>query len=185
MVTSNVTRFNSLQPAAPHSFTILPDEAQRGSLEFQSYAELVARQLESYGWQPVAPVAGTPPADTVVQIHWGVGEPRTVTWQSPSSVYGGMGWGGSPWYGGGGFYDPFPYWETQSQTYFKRWVAVDVVEGAPWRRGERIKLFEGRAVNESTHTEIAPVMPALVKALFTNFPGANGSTVEVKVPKGQ
>jgi hypothetical protein len=49
----------------------------------------------------------------------------------------------------------------------------------------RTVLFEGRAVAEGQRREIAPVMPYLVRALFTGFPGSSGTTVRVDVPVGK
>lgn len=178
VVQTDVTRFHvlGLDPA-PGSFTIVPDSTQVGSLEFQDYASQVAGALQARGWRPVAPGSGR--ADALVSVHWGTGPANVVTWQSPSSVYTGMGWGSrSAWYGGG-FYDPFPYWETRSATYFPRWLAVEMVEAG---NGGRKVLFEGRAVAEGTRREVAPVMPYLVRALFTGFPGSSGTTVRVDVP---
>ncbi len=183
LVRTDVTRFHRLDgPATDRAFTILPRDQQRGSLEFQRYAEMVAAQLERRGWRPVP---ASQPADTVVLLEWGAGQPRTVTWQSPSSVYSGFGWGPrSHWYGAGvgiPLGDPFPYWETRSATYFPKWVALDILDARAWPEERRV-VFEGRAVTESGRREIAPVMPYLVEALFTGFPGASGGTVEVDVP---
>lgn len=184
LVRTDVTRFHRLDssPAMDNSFTILPRDRQRGSLEFQRYAEMVAAELRRRGWRPVP---ASQPADAVVFLEWGAGEPRTVTWQSPSSVYSGFGWGPrSHWYGAGvgvPLGDPFPYWETRSATYFPKWVTVDIVDARAWPQERRV-MFEGRAVTESGRREIAPVMPYLVEALFTGFPGASGATVEVNVP---
>lgn len=178
IVQTDVTRFHVLgNPAQPGSFTIVPDATQVGSLEFQDYASQVATALQAHGWRPVPPGGGH--ADALVSVHWGVGPPNTVTWQSPSSVYTGMGWGPrSAWYGGG-FHDPFPYWETRSQTTYPRWLAVEMVESGG---GGRKVLFEGRAVAEGGRREITPVVPYLVQALFTGFPGSSGTTVRVNVP---
>lgn len=174
---ADVTRFHTLGAnPPPGSFTIVPDAAQVGSLEFQDYASQVANALAAKGWRPVAPGGS---ADAIVSVHWGVGAPNTVTWQSPSSVYTGMGWGPrAAWYGGG-WYEPFPYWETRAITYFPRWLAVEMTEA---RAGGRKVLFEGRAVVEGTRREIAPAMPYLVQALFTGFPGSSGTTVRIVVP---
>jgi hypothetical protein len=181
LVQADVTRFNALPPESRvRSFTILPEQGQIGSLEFQNYAQLVAAQLESNGWQPVAPTAGAEP-DALVYLHWGIGPAHTETWSSPSSVYGGYGWGPHPWYGGA-FYDPFPYWDTYSVTTFPKWLAVDILDGHGRRGG---KLFEGRAITEGRSPAIAPAMPYLVKALFTGFPGGNGQTVRVSIPVAQ
>lgn len=179
VVRSDVTRFHTLAAAqSGTSFTIVPDPPQVGSLEFQDYASRVADALSAQGWVPVPP-GGT--ADARVSLRWGVGPAETEFWQSPSSVYTGMGWGGSsPWYGGGvGYYDPFPYWETRSVTTYPRWLSVQILDA---KAGTRRVLFEGRAVASGKSQEITPTMPYLVQALFTGFPGANGTTVRVNVP---
>lgn len=177
VVQADVTRFHVLGATPnPVSFTILPDAAQVGSLEFQDYASQVADALSAKGWRPVAPGGH---ADVLVSLHWGVGPPDTVTWQSPSSVYSGIGSGPHNTWAGGGWSDPFPYWETRSATYFPRWLAVRMVTAG----GDRHTLFEGRAVATGTRREIAPVVPALVRALFTGFPGSSGTTVEITVPR--
>jgi hypothetical protein len=180
LVQADVTRFHVPPADGPRSFTILPDQGQRGSLEFESYAQQVAAQLERRGWRPVAATPGAE-AEAVVFLHWGAGPARTETWTSPSSVYGGVGWGHPHWVGGG-VWDPFPYWETRSMTYVVKWLAVDVLDGPAWRAGTPRKLFEGRAQTESGGASVAPVVPYLIKALFVNFPGADGATVRVTVP---
>ncbi|MGE5545692.1 MAG: DUF4136 domain-containing protein [Solirubrobacterales bacterium] len=184
MVQTDVTRFHQLPIAdGTRSFTILPDDGQRGSLEFQRYAELTANQLAAYGWHPVPSSAQ---ADAVAFLHWGIGPSRTEVWSSPSTVYGGYGYGWHHpyWYGGGAmpFGDPFPYWETQSATYYPKWVSVEILDAAAWKAGQRLVLFEGRAVTESGGREITPLVPYLMRALFTGFPGASGRTVHVNVP---
>lgn len=191
VVQTDVTRFHALpQVGAGRSFTIAPEGPQAGSLEFERYADLVADQLVRHGWRAVPPSrsAADRAADTVVKLSWGTGEPRVEAWQSPSSIYGGMGWGaGRRGYGAGiglPLGDPFPYWETRSATYFPKWVAVEILDAEANRAGLRRVLFEGRAVAEGSQREIAPVMPSLIEALFTGFPGASGRTVRINVPRG-
>jgi hypothetical protein len=176
MVQADVTRFTSLPPGTPgRSFTILPDEGQRGRLEFQQYADLVAAALAQRGWTPL-PASGH--ADTVVLVHWGTESPVTQVWQTPSATA----WGaGGPWWGG--WYQPFPYpyYESHSRTLWPKWLAVEILDGPRWRAGERHSLFEGRAVTEGAHPSIAPTIPYLAKAVFDNFPGTSGTTVRVSV----
>lgn len=185
LVQTDVTRFHHLPPVAEtRSFTILPHDVQRGSLEFERYAELVAAQLQQRGWRPVP---ASQPAEAVVFLTWGVAPPRTEAWSSPSTGIGmGMGWGSrSRSYGMGmGFPlgDPFPYHEVQTATYFPKWVALEIMDAQAWRDNQRVVLFEGRAVAESRVREITQVMPQLIQALFTGFPGASGQTVRVNVP---
>lgn len=183
IVQTDVTRFHSLPPAAEaRSFTIMPTAEQVGSLEFQRYAEMVAARLSARGWRPVPAGAG---AQALVRVFWSVGAPTTETWQTPSSVYGGMGWGPrSHYYGMGmGFPlgDPFPYWETRSRTNWPKTLAVEITEAGP---GDKRVLFEGRATTERGGREIAPLMPYLVEGLFTGFPGSSGDTVRINVPQG-
>ncbi|MGE5504216.1 MAG: DUF4136 domain-containing protein [Actinomycetota bacterium] len=181
LVQTDVTRFHAVPAGQPRSFTILPDQAQRGSLEFENYAQQVAAQLQTRGWRAVAATPGAE-AETVVFIHWGTGPGRTEAWSSPSSVYGGMGWGPRSHWMGGGVYDPFPYYETRAITYVPKWLTVDILDGPAWRAGTPRKVFEGRAVTDSGGEAVAPVVPYLIKALFVNFPGADGTTARVAVP---
>lgn len=188
VVRADVTHFTILPPTmAGKSFTIIPDPPQVGSLEFQRYAEMVANSLTAKGWRAIPPGGE---AETLVQIHWGLGPSRTVTWESPSSVgVGGMGWWGGPhhFHGAGvgmgvPFNDPFPYWETRSETYYPIWLNVEILDARAHRAGRRQVLFEGRAISERRRAEAALTMPALIQALFTDFPGMDGATVQVVVP---
>src|SRR5207244_1879404 len=82
-VSAYVTRFNSLSPTSGHTFTVVPDQAQTGSLEFQSVASQVADALANYGFQPVPPSGA--PADIAVLVHYGTpgARPQIVDWGPP------------------------------------------------------------------------------------------------------
>lgn len=177
VLNADVTRFTTLAPGAgAFSFTILPDQAQTGSLEFEAYAQKVAVALAGKGWTPVPASAD---AQAVVTLHWGGGPPRTVTWQSPAYAWGAFGY--RPWYGGG-LAEPFPDWETRSESYWPKWLAMTVEDGPSWRAGRKKVLFEGRAVAEGRSPAVGPAVPALIQALLTGFPGISGTTVRVTVP---
>lgn len=170
MVEADVTRFTTLPPGGGHSFTILPDSAQRGSLEFQHYAELVAAQLGRRGWQPLPAGNG---AAMVVLLHWGAGPPATTLWTDPEPE----------WYGPGpGPWGP-PYGATYAVTVWPKWLEVEVVDGPAWRQGDKRQVWQGKAITGGSQPSIAVAMPALVRALFTGFPGRNGETVRVSVPE--
>src|ERR1041385_9261611 len=79
-VSAYVTRFNTLDGATGRTFTIVPDQSQVGSLEFQSAADQVAAALSGYGFQPVP--ANGPPADYAVMVHYGTpgARPEIVNW---------------------------------------------------------------------------------------------------------
>ncbi len=178
VVQTDVTRFHDFEPSpAPRSFTILPDRDQVGSLEFQRYAELVAAALRARGWHPVESGGG---AKAVVTVRWGVGEPSAVITQSPSPNFG-LGFGSGRHGHGVGFGIGMPLgrydWDTRVVNTFPKWLEVTIADAE-----SRRVLFEGRAITEGTRREIAPVVPYLVRALFTAFPGASGSTVRIGVP---
>lgn len=181
LVSSDVTRFHSQMPPPGQSFTILPDADQRGSLEFQSYAEQVANALTAQGYRAIAPDG--PIADMVVFLRYGVEPGRTEVRTSP--VYGsaGYGWGPHSYGYGMGLGMPLgPDYETTTITKFARYLAIDIYDGPGFRAGGRQKLFEGRAISEGTSRDLVSVMPYLVRALFNNFPGPSGETIRVKVP---
>ncbi len=178
-VQTDVTRFTSLPPTGgARSFTILPQDGQVGSLEFERYADLVANQLAGLGWQPLP---ANRSASTVVLVHWGMGAPVTSTWSEPAWGWGG--WGPGPW--GGGFYSGFPYQDVYTQTEWPKWLEVTILDGPAWRAGTRQAIWQGRAVAQGPAPSIAPVIPYLVRGLFSGFPGLNGETVRVEVPRKQ
>ena len=46
--------------------------------------------------------------------------------------------------------------------------------------GERV--YESTLVTRSESAAVAPQMPAMIEALFADFPGVNGKTVTVNLP---
>ena len=100
---------------------------------------------------------------------WGFGHP----YYSRFGYYGASspffyGWDDSSWYGGGGIRD---YTEYKSELT----LAIRV-------RGTNQPLFDGRAQARSTDDELGVLVPNLVEAMFTGFPGRNGETVKITVP---
>ncbi len=164
-LTADVTRFNSLSAASGQTFTIVPDQAQVGSLEFQALADRVAAALSNYGFRPV-PHDGQP-ADFVVFVHYG----------SPGARQQVVYWGRPPWPRG-----PYPYPPYDVYWVFAYFLDVEMVDGPAWRRNERRAVFQGRALTETTARDANVILPYLVKALFTGFPGNNGQTVRITVP---
>jgi hypothetical protein len=109
--------------------------------------------------------------------------------------YGGF-YGRPYWsrYGYGGFRSPFywgwddPFWYNspysgfggdpiREYTVYKSQLDLDIV-----RRVDNQPLFDGRAVARSQTDELGTLVPNLIEAMFTNFPGENGKTVKITVP---
>jgi len=170
---ADVTQFSGAAPLpAGRTFVVSAEQDQGGSLEFQHYAALVGGALQDHGYKAAAPGAS---ADLVVVVHYGSAGNHTELWSDPS--WGG--WGGwgyrhhGPWGG--------PYGPTESQTYYSEMLEVQIFDGAAWRGNTRTMLYQGRAIGDSTVNEISAAVPALVKALFTHFPGNSGQTERITV----
>ena len=182
---TTVTSFH--QPGASWAgkrFAIVPDASQRDSLEYQSYAALVSRGLQQNGLVPAAEGR----AEVDVTLHYKVEELRPLVYHSP--VYAGFGpvWGGYPYYYGP-FYGPYfgraPYWpmgyayvggETRAYRNWRHELKVDI--GKP---GATSQQYQATAVVEGSNAALVSYMPALVEAIFHDFPGPNGQVRHVQV----
>jgi hypothetical protein len=49
------------------------------------------------------------------------------------------------------------------------------------RRADGKRLFEGKAEAASTSNRLPYLVPNLVEAMFTGFPGHNGETVKISI----
>ncbi|MCG6120647.1 MAG: DUF4136 domain-containing protein, partial [Blastomonas sp.] len=96
-------------------------------------------------------------------------------------------WGGL--YGrrafGYGFYDPFifgPGWNNDVRSYTVYTSALDLKID---RAVDNTRLFEGKAEAQSRSKNLQYLVPNLVEAIFTDFPGRSGETVQISIaPEG-
>ncbi len=77
------------------------------------------------------------------------------------------GWN-APFYGSGGGID--------SYTVYNSYLDVDIR-----RKLDNAALFEGRAKARSRTDNLGTLVPNLVEAMFTGFPGRSGETVRITV----
>ena len=185
---ARVNRFSML-PVAPQgeTFAIQPvDPRLEGSIEFRSYAGLVAQELQRFGYRPAADARS---ANLVVSLDYFVDNGREKVTSTPG--FGGWGWGGywgypyRGWGRGGwgswGFYDPF--WgpdfgaEVRSYTVYDSQLRMEI---SRTNGGERV--FEGTARATSRSDDLPWLVPNLIQAMFTGFPGNSGQTVKVSIP---
>ena len=173
---ADVTQFHPATGPLPagRSFAVAAEGDQNGNLEFQHYAALVGGALQDKGFKAAPPGA---PADMMVVIHYGGDGNHTELWTDPAWGAGyGYGWRHRGMWGG---YPP--YGPTESQTFYTETLEVQIFDGAAWRGNTRTMLYQGRAVGDSPVNEISAAVPALVKALFTHFPGNSGQTERITV----
>ena len=186
-LTTQVTSFHEAQHdrLAGRSFVITPTREQAESLEFRSYADLVRGALVGAGLV----AAGGGDAELEVTMRYSIDNGKAVTYGYPAYGYAAYGWAPYYWPGYGVPYmwpAAYPVGYGYSQTVFYRSelrLEISDRRGAPVKgsRGGG-RLFEGSVVAEGESPSLAPVMPAMVRALFSDFPGPSGVSRRVEVP---
>lgn len=188
---ARVARFQAMPAPTGQTFFVQPRDARMaGSLEFAQYANLVRSQLAAQGYQPAASPEA---ASLIVSLDYGIsgGREKVVTRPSPFGFYGGYGRFGYWPYGrfghfpfwGSAFYDPFwggpfDYPEVYSYPVYDSFLQMRITP-----KGSSQSVFEGRAEATTRTDDLTRLVPNLVTAMFTNFPGRSGETVRISVPQ--
>lgn len=186
---ADVSRFQSQLPApAGQTFVVVADDPKlSGGLEFAQYAGLVRDRLARLGYTPVADPGK---ADMIARFDYGVdngrervrstgvGRPYWDPWYGyrPFGYWGGsrFGYWGGPWHYG--WYDPFFDNGVESYTVYTSGMTLKID-----RRADGQRLFEGKAEAVSSSNRLQYLVPNLVEAMFTGFPGNSGETVRITV----
>lgn len=180
---TQVTRYQAMPAPQGQTFIVVPGEgmAAPGGLEFQRYAGIVVQQLQARGYQPAANGQG---ASMIVQLGYSVdhGQTRIVDYPGygrfgySSFYYPRFGFHRSPFFWG--WDDPFWY-GPGLDSYVEYHSEADLHIRAA---GTNQPLFDGRAQARSQTNRLDVLVPDLVEALFTGFPGQNGEVVKITVP---
>jgi len=186
---ADVSRFQELPAPQGQTFTIRAANASdQGGIEFGQYASLITTELQEIGYVPAS--GGT--ADMTVTLDYGVdqGRERTVVRSDP--FY-------DPYWGFGGYrpyvvrtrrgaryvmgyYDPFLYsgfnrgYDVDSFTVYTANLDMKID-----RNNDGKRLFEGKAEAKSRSNKLPYLVPNLVEAMYTGFPGNSGETVRISV----
>jgi hypothetical protein len=198
---AKVTRFQAMPAPQGETFYIVPGQglAQGGGLEFSRYATLVAQQMTAQGYtQAASPQAASmivqlgytvdDGTERVVVDRFGAGgyDPFFRGYYSPMAASAAasirlgvsttaapttaasaiMARARSPFYFG--WDDPFWFGgpNVREYTEYKSELDLDIR-----RRADNQQLFDGRAVARSTTDETTVLVPNLIQAMFTGFPG--------------
>jgi hypothetical protein len=188
---TEVSRYQAMPAPQGQTFFVVPGEgmAANGGLEFQRYAGIVAQQLQARGYTP----ATNPQSATMtVQLGYGVDRGQVRVTSDPFG-YGGFGpYGGGYFYPRYGFHSPFyygwddPFWYGgfggygRVDSYVEYHSQIDLHIRAA---GTNQPLFDGRAQARSQTNRLDVLVPSLVEALFTGFPGRSGEVVKITVPR--
>ena len=185
---SDVTRFHKLpEPQGETVYITSSDAAKAGGIEFSQYADLLVPQLQSLGYN----VVSDPKADLVVEIDYIVTQNERL-YSSPRgySYYGypfssrfhhGFGFGHRSFGRYGFAHQGFGYANYRQESYI-RTVYTSRLE-MKIRRANGELLFEGNALSNSFQDRLPEVIPYLIDAIFTNFPGESGSTEVVRLER--
>lgn len=203
---AQVQRYQAMPAPNGQSFYVVPADAElAGSLEFQRYGSLVAQAMQQQGYAPATSAAE---ATMIVKVDYGVDEGTEQLVRDPFArsmyadpFYNGAydpfyrGYYGRPYFSRFGYYgrrspfyygweDPFwyaPYggmYQTVRQyTVFKSFLDLDIR-----RKADNLQLFDGHAKARSTQDDLGVLVPNLVEAMFTGFPGRSGETLKITVP---
>lgn len=187
---AKVSRFQMLAPPSGQTFAIQASDPQlAGGIEFGQYARLVAAQLVRQGYQPAVNPAE---AQLVVKMRYDIDKGRERVRSSGLGYggfggFGGYGYGGFGRFGGYGYrpfiygyYDPFLFGggfnDVYSYTVFTTQLNLEIERAD---NGQRV--FEGKASAQSTDDNLPQIVPNLVEAMFTDFPGNSGETVKITI----
>lgn len=192
---AKVSRFQQLPPTTGQSFVIQASNPKlQGGLEFGQYAQIVTAKLVAQGYRPAA---GAAQADLVVRMNYGVDTGHEKVVSTGPGFYG-PGYGGFGGFGGGfgrfgyygrsrfayGFYDPFLYDGLNDVSSFTVYTSELDLQINRTDNGQRV--FEGTAKAQSRDDNLPYLVPRLVEAMFTGFPGNSGETVKITVaPEGK
>jgi len=192
---AQVSRFQAMPAPQGQSFYVQPADAEdRGGLEFEQYARLVRQHMAAQGYGEAASARD---ATLIVSVDYGIdqGRDRVVArpdpfydpWWGYSGRY--RGFGHRPFYSRFGYYgghrSPFfwgwhdPFWggyDIDTYTVYTSFLDVDIR-----RASDGQSVFEGTAQARSRTDELPVLVPNLIEAMFTGFPGNSGETVRITV----
>jgi Domain of unknown function (DUF4136) len=189
MVKARVSSFHNL-PAQPSGLTFagIPYQWQNGSLEFQTYANILATELQSKGFV----VVPLDQAQFVVFLAYAIDSGRQVSYSYPiigqTGVFSSYTSGTVQTYGNTGSYSGTTTYNPTygvvgmgqgSRTEYTSGVHLDVLDKSALAAGQISKVYEGEVVSSGSTGQLPAVMPTLLKALFTDFPGKSGQSKTV------
>jgi hypothetical protein len=187
---TRVTRYQAMPAPQGQTFYVVPEGQMAGSggLEFQRYAGIVTQQLQARGYTPATDVNG---ASMVVQLGYAMDHGQVRYVEDP---FGPSGFGYPGYFGANPFFYPrFGY--LRSPFYYgwadPLWYGGGVDSYVEYHselnlhiraKGTEAPLFDGRAQARSQTDRLEVVLPSLIEAMFTGFPGQNGETVKITIP---
>ncbi|OAO02565.1 DUF4136 domain-containing protein [Parasphingorhabdus sp.] len=184
---ADVQRFVALPDTTGQSFAVVAaDPDLSGGLEFGQYATLVEQRMSQLGYRLSEDPAA---AELIVSMDYDVDKGREKVVSDFDPFFAPIGFRGHRGFYGRhryryGFNDPFlfggagfsGYGGVRSFTVYTTELDLKIDRAVD---GER--LFEGKAEAMSRSKSLTYLVPNLVEAMFTNFPGNSGESVRISV----
>lgn len=184
---ADVQRFVALPDTTGQSFAVVAaDPDLSGGLEFGQYAALVEQRMSQLGYRLSEDPAA---AELIVSMDYDVDKGREKVVSDFDPFFAPIGFRGHRGFYGRhryryGFNDPFlfggagfsGYGGVRSFTVYTTELDLKIDRAVD---GER--LFEGKAEAMSRSKSLTYLVPNLVEAMFTNFPGNSGESVRISV----
>ena len=192
LVRSDVAVFHQLPEVPVHTkYAFIPLKGQESSLEYATYQKLIRAELAAHKYEEV----DTADAEVIVAFSYGIDSGKEKLSSVP--IFGQTGVSSLSTYGTISTYGNYgSYSGTTTYTPTYGVVGSSTVSGTQYGRGlwlyivdkktvgtEKLKmLYEGSVKSSGSSSQISKVMPAMVKALFKEFPGKSGSTRREIIP---
>ena len=191
-IETRVSAFHELeQSLSGVTYALVPTKEQEGSLEFQFYAKLVKSELGKRGMLE----APFDQAKYAIFMFYGIDDGKQVVSSYP--IFGQTGTSSSyttgtvTSYGNTASYSGTTYKTptygivgsgASTNTIFKRYLNIDIIDIAKSGDGKVQKIYEGKAISSGASGQLAPVMPAIVRSVFEDFPGKSGASRTSRQP---
>jgi hypothetical protein len=185
-VETRVSAFHVLeQPLTGVAYALIPTKEQEDSLEFQSYAKLVRAELGKRGMTE----APFNQAKYAIFMFYGIDNGKQVVSSYP--IFGQTGTSSSyttgtvSSYGNTASYSGTTYKTPtygivgsggRTDTEFKRYLNIDIIDIAKSGEGKVQKVYEVKAISSGSTGQLSPIMPAIIRSVFEDFPGKSGAS---------
>lgn len=186
--------FHDLSPTAQSlKYAVVPVPDQEASLEHKSFLDLVRTELNNRGY------IETPKAEADVYVFLFYGITTGSERVSSYPIHGRTGTqytyipaplpplGRLPAYSSGTTISIPTYGvvgtATSSETIFESYLLLHMVDRAESLKEGKVKRrYEAKVLSIGSSSQVAVTVPAMINALFQDFPGKSGSTRRVDLP---
>jgi hypothetical protein len=166
-------------------YAFVPVKGQESSLEYKNYANLIRSELARYNFEE----ASVQDAETIVAFFYGIDAVRIKLESVP--IFGQTGVSRSQTFGTINTYGNYGTYsgttthtpsygivgsEVESRTEYGREFSLYIVDKDSIDKGKMEVVYQGNVRSDGSSSQLAKVMPAMIKSLFKDFPGKSGST---------